>query len=460
MIKKNLTGSLKWREPVKYVMIILFLCTGLKLNAQRNIIVTLAGNGTPAYCCDGGPATNAEINNTNQLYLDRFGNLYFTDDDNNRIRKIEISTGIISTVAGTGIGGYNGDNIQATNAQIWIPISICTDSTGNVYFGDGENRRIRKITVATGIITTIAGVGAPGNFGDGGLATNAAINNPEGLYIDKNENIYIADANNNNVRRIAPNGIITTIAGSGSAGYSGDGGAATQAQLNTPFKAITDNNGNIIISDGNNNVIREIGIETGTITTIAGNGTPGYYGDGGLATNALLDEPAGIYIDKQNNIFFAEYGSGTIRRIDGITKIITTVAGCGIAGYAGDGGPADSAKLIPEDLTIDQYGVMYIADYENNRIRMVYNPTLGISNIKSEKKINMYPDPAQNEITIENAGNCDVRIYNLLGLEVSSFDRLRMTHETIDIHGLIPGVYVVRIMDENGEVWNCRVLKE
>lgn len=459
MIKKYLTGSLLWRGPVKYVMILLFLCASLDLSAQGNIIVTLAGNGTPAYCCDDGPASNAEINNANQLCLDKFGNLYFTDDGNNRIRKINLSTGIITTVAGTGTGGYSGDGGQATAAQIWIPVSIYADTIGNVYFGDGENYRIRKITVATGIITTIAGVGAAGNFGDGGQATNAAISYPEGLYVDKNENIYVADAGNSNVRKIAPNGIIMTIAGNSSPGYSGDGGPALHAQLNQPYKAILDNNGNIIISDASNHVLREIGIETGTITTIAGNGTPGYAGDGGPSTNALLSYPDGVFVDKQNNIFFAEYGNGTIRRIDGITKIITTVAGCGIAGYAGDGGPPDSAKLIPEDVTIDQYGVMYIADYENNRIRAVYNPKLAVPSIQSTlQNYNISPNPSDGNITlrqlVKDTDPVFAQIWSTSGVSIYK-EELLFTNGVDQLHVVnsVPGLYLLQLTDSKGRVF-------
>ena len=442
-----------------HVASLILICACLNSQAQVTIITTIAGNGIGAFCCDGGPATNAEINNPDGLCIDKWGNIYVADPGNNRIRKIVPFTGIITTIAGKGIGGYSGDDSLATNAKLFIPDAVCTDTTGNIYITDPGNARIRKVTIATGIITTIAGNGTPGNSGDNGQATNAEISGPNGIYVEESGDIYIADINNNNIRKIAPNGIITTIAGIGTMGYTGDGGPATAAQFSAPAKAIVDNYGNIIIADGNNNVLREIGAETGLINTIAGNGTPGYSGDGGLAKNALLSNPYGICIDKQNNIFFAEYGNGTIRKIDGMTKIITTVAGCGIMGYAGDGGPATDAKLVPEDVTIDQYGVMYIADYENNRIRAVYNPKLKISNISLGNELVIYPNPAQSEITIENAGNCKMKIYNLLGQEMISRDFISKK-ESVNINSLIAGTYLINIVSPIGELHYSRFVKE
>jgi len=447
-------------------MILVFTCACIKIQAQVNFITTIAGNGIGGYCCDGGPATNAEINNANQLCLDKFSNLYFTDDYNNRVRKIVLSTGIITTVAGTDTFGYNGDNIQATDAALWIPDAVYTDTFGNVYIGDGENHRIRKITVSTGIITTVTGNGTPGNNGDGGPATNAEINGPNGLYIDQSGNIYISDLWNNNIRKITAGGIISTIAGNGSMGYTGDGGPATNAQLFSPEKAIADNYGNIIIADGDNNVLRKIDATTGIINTIAGDGTAGYSGDGGPASHALLNSPYGIYIDKQNDIYFAEYGNGTIRRIDGSTGIITTVVGCGLSGYAGDGGPATDAKLIPEDMTFDSYGTMYIADYENNRIREVYNPKLSIGNTQmSNAAIQIYPNPAQDDLTIEyqltNNEDATLQITDITGRMVAAKNlSSQKQEEVVDISGFAQGLYLYKVVQNNLLVSTGKIIKE
>ena len=427
--------------------------------AQENIIVTIAGNDTPGFRGDSGPATNAMFDHANMLWLDNYENLYISDAYNNRIRKIALATNIITTVAGNGTGGFNGDGIQATNAELLIPDGVCTDTLGNIYIADPFNSRVRKIDISTGIISTVVGIGGAGNAGDGGPATNALINGPQGLTIDKFDNLYITDLFNNNVRKVNPAGIISTIAGNGGMGYSGDGGPATAAEFNGPGKAFADSSGNIIISDGNNHVVRKVFLETGTIETIAGNGISGYSGDGGPSTNALLSFPDGVFIDKQNNIFFVEGGNGVVRKIDGATGIISTVVGCGVQGFSGDGGPATLAELRPDDVVIDKYGTMYITDYRNNRIRKVYNPALGLSNIQSEKKVNIYPNPAQNEITIENTAGSVVRIYNLLGQKMLS-QKIISNKESLNVESLLSGTYLVQIESQNGEIQNKRLVKE
>ena len=271
--------------------------------------------------------------------------------------------------------------------------------------------------------------------------------------------MFLTDIDNNNVRKIAPDGTITTVAGNGTIGYSGDGGIATGAQLSSPGDVAVDSSGNIIISDTYNNVIRKINASTGIINTIAGNGTAGYFGDNGPALNSKLNFPYGVYVDKQDNIFIAERLNGVIRKIDGSTGIITTAVGCGIEGFSGDGGPTTDAKLRPDDVFFDENGTMYIADYGNNRIRAVYNSKLGVTNIKLTNDVLIYPNPAQNEVIIENAEGSGVKIYNLLGQEELNAKNIS-NKEVVNIQGLIPGIYVVQIIGANGEVQNKRVIKE
>ena len=441
------------------ILIFLFSCACLISQAQENIIVTIAGIDTPGFRGDGGPATNAMFDHADMLWLDNFGNLYISDAFNDRIRKIDIATNIITTVAGNGTGGYNGDGIQATDAELWIPQGVCTDTLGNIYIADPGNSRVRKIDISTGIITTVVGIGGAGNAGDGGPATNALINAPLGLTIDKHGNLYITDINNYNVRKVDNHGIITTIAGTGGMGYSGDGGSATAAELNEPGKAFADSFGNIIITDPNNNAIRKVFLETGTIETIAGNGTAGYSGDGGPASNAILFFPFGLFIDKQNNIFFVEGGNGVVRKIDGATGLISTVVGCGVQGFSGDGGPATLAELRPDDVVIDKYGTMYITDYRNNRIRKVYNPALGITNIQSENKIIIYPNPTKDELTIEHAADCEMKIINLLGQEMLK-SKINSNKETVNTEPLTPGMYLVLITALDGTQQNLKFVKE
>lgn len=438
---------------MKYILIILLLSAPcIKLQAQVNIITTIGGTGVAGYCCDNGPATNAQVNVPEALCLDKHGNIYIADGFNHRIRKIDISTGIITTVAGNGNPGFSGDDSLAINATLLVPEAVFADTSDNIYIADALNDRIRKVTVTTGVITTIAGNGLIGSAGDGGLATNAQFSLPVGLYIDNVNNIFIADYENNKIRKVsASTGIITTIAGNGSAGYSGDGGLAINARLSGPLRLFGDSAGNIFICDQWNHAIRKVNAVTGIITTIAGNGTAGYTGDGGLAIHATLNQPSGIFIDKRDNIFIAEYGNAVIRRIDGTSGIISTVAGTGTPGFGGDGGPPTGAQLRCSGVFLDSNGTIYIADIDNNRIRKVFDPTLGAKSISlNNSGIKLFPNPAKDELTIGSASslltNATMTMYDVVGKVVME-QKLNSAKETIDISALNNGVYVVQVYD-------------
>jgi hypothetical protein len=448
------------------VIILTLTCACFCLQAQVSIITTIAGIDSAGFCCDGGPATNAKLYLPESLCFDKNGsNIYIADAGNNRIRKMNLYNGIINTIAGTGIGGFNGDGNQATNTELWLPDAVFTDTTGNIYSTDPLNYRIRKVTIATGIITTIAGNGNPGYTGDGLPATEATINEPSGLCLDKFGNIYIADYSNNVVRKVsASTGIITTLAGTGTTGYSGDGGPATNARLFGPDQVFADSAGNIFICDQWNSAVRKVNATTGIITTIAGTGIAGYSGDGGAATNAELNQPAGVFVEKNENIFIAEYGNGTIREIDGVTGIITTVAGCGIPGFSGDGGPAVDAELIPGDVFIDSFGTMYIADYGNNRIREVYNPKLGTPIIKSQASIQQYnlqPNPNDGQITLRqlmpDSQPVQAKIWNASGMAIYKEELLFMGGiDQLHIINAVPGLYLLQLTDSNGKVFTLK----
>ena len=343
--------------------ILLFLLF-LPLITEAQYITTICGSDTAGYTGDGGPAKNAKLNAPYGICNDKYGNIYFADGLNNRIRKINASTGIITTIAGSDSAGFSGDGGPATNARLFITEGICIDIAGNFYFADAGNNRIRKITVSTGIITTVAGSGPTGLLngsysGDGGPATNATLNEPCGVCLDIYGNIYIADYTNNVVRKVdASTGIITSVIGK-------------NAAISGAIYVTVDSSGNIYFSDQWNSLVRKLDQSTGIMTIIAGNKNAGYLGDGGLAIYAELNQPGGIFIDSKQNIFIAEYGNGTIRKIDAITGIITTVAGTGNPGYSGDGGPATIARMWPTDVFLDKCGTMYIDDYQNNTIRMV-----------------------------------------------------------------------------------------
>ncbi len=334
------------------------------------IITTYAGNGVKGYNGDNIPATSAELNDPAGLAIDRYGNLYVADYYNDRIRKISTS-GIITTVAGNGNGGYSGDGGPATNAWFNTPAGVAVDSSGNIYITDSWNFRVRKVDTS-GIINTIAGNGTSGFSGDGGPASVAELALPMGIVIDDSGNIYIADQYNQRVRKISKSGAINTFAGTGTAGITGNGGQATGAQLNYPIGLALDDSGNVYIVDEFNSCIRKVSA-SGVINSFAGNTIRGFAGDWGPATKAELNWPTGVGTDKKGNVFIADGTNNRIRKVDG-ADIITTLAGGGggNAGYSGDGGAATSAELNhPADVAIDAAGNIYIADQQNNRIRKV-----------------------------------------------------------------------------------------
>ena len=344
-----------------------WLCNGTNL-PYSPIITTVAGNGIYGYSGDGGAATNAELNYPASVAVDSGDNFYVADVRNNRIRKVG-TNGVITTVAGNGTVSYSGDGGAATNATLTDPYGVTVDSGGNLYIADYGNNRIRKVGT-NGIITTVAGNGTNGYSGDGGAATNATLSDPYGVTVDSGGNLYIADYFNNRIRKVGTNGIITTVAGNGIDGYSGDGGAATNAALSNPDCVTVDSGGNLYIVDNFHNVIRKVGTN-GVITTVAGNGSYGYSGDGGAATNAKLNDPTGVTVDSGGNLYISDYENNRVRKV-GTNGIITTVAGNGTQGYSGDGGAASHAQLYhPTSVTVDSGGNLYIADYENNRVRKV-----------------------------------------------------------------------------------------
>jgi len=464
-----------------------------KVDTSGNIS-TVAGNGTPGYSGDNGLAISAELSAPIAVTLDSAGNIYFAEQGNFCIRKVDASTGNINTIAGNGTQGYNGDGILATLAELDYPDGMAVDSAGNIYISDQGNQRIRKVDASTGYISTVAGDGTSGYSGDGDAAISAELNHPTGVAVDSAGNIYIADNANSLIRKVAPaaiqfaataigsstaknvvlqltsalnitgiaapqsqggkqeyavgtvsgctvdatgltstasgtictvpvtftpgysgprpvplqvstlsgstttvyavglNGIgtgpqvaltpgtINTVAGNGTPGYSGDGGAATSAELYNPGGVAVDSAGNIYIVDSYNQRIRKVDT-SGNISTVAGNGTPGYSGDGGAATSAELYDPTGAAVDSAGNIYITDYFNNRIRKVDTSGKI-STVAGTGAHGYSGDNGLATSAELyLPSYVAVDSAGNIYVADEGNNRIRKVDVSTGYISTV-------------------------------------------------------------------------------
>ncbi len=351
-------------------VVLLTLAVSCSTFGQTYTITTVAGTGQPGYCCDAGPATAAQVYQPTGVAVDSAGTVYIADTNNGLIRKI--SNGTITTFAGGGgKAPLYADNGPATLAKLYQPNSVTVDSAGNLYISDAGSNSVRKVTVATGVITTVAGGGpADPNFGDNGPATSAILNRPSGVGVDSSGNVYIADAGNQRVRKVTVStGIITSIAGSATQGFSGDNGPATSAQLSNPTGVAVDSAGNVYIADTNNQRIRKVSASGGVITTFAGGGpNPPGMADGGPATNAELYQPNGITVDTASNLYIADAGSNSVRKV--AVGVITTVAGTGTQGFAGDGGPGSSAQLnYPEGVGVSVSGVVYIADTMNSRIR-------------------------------------------------------------------------------------------
>src|ERR1019366_6300837 len=339
---------------------------------------TFAGNGVFSHSGDGGPATSAQLNtpmgvaaqysSPTSANLDYF--LYIADTANNVVRRVD--HGVISNYAGNGTVGFSGDGNPATSAQLNGPqgLAVGPSAFGNLYIADTQNHRVRMVTRDYHVITTVAGTGTAGSGGDGGPAASAQLNLPFGVAVDAPGNLYIAEFGNNRVRKVSTNGNMSTLAGSGVSGYSGDGGQATSAQLNGPRGVAADGAGNVYIADSGNNRVRRV-TPDGVITTVAGTGVAGVSGDGGLAVNAQVGNPIALAADFSGNLYIAD-GSARVRKLF-FSGIINTIAGNGTRGYSGDGGSAPSAHLNgPSALAVvGGASPVWVADTLNNAVRQL-----------------------------------------------------------------------------------------
>jgi len=300
------------------------------------------------------------------IVFDPEGNLYLAETARHVIRKVD-TTGAITIIAGTGTQGFSGDSGPATSAQLDSPQGLAIDAN-DLYISDTHNHRIRKLNLATGIITTIAGSSTPGFDGDNNPATTAHLNLPTAIAIDPTNNLYIADTQNHRIRKVTPSGIITTIAGNGTQGFSGDSDPATSASIDSPTGLAADTT-SLYLADTHNHRIRKLNLVTGIITTIAGTGTANYNGDG-VNTNLAL--PHGLTLDASGNLYLADTANQRIRRIDATTGTVTTVAGQGTQTFAGDGSPATTASLdTPRATANSPTGLITLADTGNQRIRQI-----------------------------------------------------------------------------------------
>jgi len=336
-------------------------------------LTVVAGNSRAGFSGDGGPALKAQLNTPQGLALDKAGNLYIPDSVNNRVRMVT-AAGIISTIAGNGVispGGTPnayGDGGTATDANLHLPSGVAVDSSGKLYIADTGDNTIRLVT-PDGIINRFAGDSFPGYFAEGQAATTAEVHTPSDVLVDSSGNVYIADTTNAVVRKVTTDGVINLFAGNLTTGSKGDNGAATSANLTTPMALAMDGSGNLFIVDNGASRVRKVDSK-GIITTVAGNGTAGFIGDGGNPVNASLNYPTGIAVDGSGNIYIADLLNLRLRKISGGN--ISTVAGNGVLAYSGDNGAATSAQLnAPQGLAADKSGSLFIADTGNNVVRQV-----------------------------------------------------------------------------------------
>jgi gliding motility-associated-like protein len=361
---------------LRHLLLVLFL-SYLCAQAMSQTITTIAGTpGVAGNKGEGGIASSAFLAKPYGIGVDDNGNIYIGDWFNWSVRKIS-NTGIITTFAGgAGISNSSGDGGPALNTWFNVISDIDFDSEGNIYLMELGGPRVRKIN-KLGIITTVAGNGTTGSSnidrqGDGGPATMAPLYDPNSIAIDKDGNIFIVEPAKNSIRKVNKAGIISTIAGLGfyNSGYTGDGGPASLAKMNSPIDIAVDKNGNLFIAELGNHIIRKIDA-SGIITTFAGTGVKGYSGDGGPAIKAKLNRPFGVAVDNAGNVYIAEDSNHVIRKVSA-NGIITTIGGTGVEGYSGDGGPAIKARLtVPERLCVDNDGNIYFTDWVNHTVRKI-----------------------------------------------------------------------------------------
>lgn len=441
-----------WRT----ITLFLFSASVLTINGQN--IYAFAGTGTVGLSGDGSSAVSANLNTPYRTAIDPAGNVIISDLFNHRIRKVNPS-GIITTIAGT-VPGYNGDGGQATLAEIQAPSGITIDGLGNIYFVDMGNDCVRKINTS-GVISTIAGTTTAGFSGDGGAATLSQLNTPFGITCDAIGNIYIADTYNARIRKITPSGIINTIAGTSTIGFGGDGGLAVNASLNLPREVAVDAAGNIYIADTENHRIRKINT-SGIISTIAGTGVSGFSGDGAAATLAQLDTPRGVSVDASGNIYIADSYNHRIRKVNS-SGIISTIAGNGNIGNMGDGNSANLSELAyPSGVSPDAMGNLFISDAANHKVREICIGNC-LANINSFSKnmynIFLFPNPNNGSFKLHidsEIKNGEIILINLVGQKVHE-QKISQGQNNINTNYLPTGLYSYIILQDKGQISNGKL---
>ena len=341
---------------------------------QSWIITTAVGTGEKGYAGDGGPAARALLNGPFDVGFDAHGNLYFSDTFNHCIRRVDARTGVIATCAGCGEAGYSGDGGPATRARFNEPYGIAVDNAGNIYIADRHNHCVRRVDGSSGIVVTFAGNGSSGFGGNGGPASRAGMVEPNGLALDPAQNrLFIADVADHRVRVVdLASGIIGTYAGTGKAEHSGDGGPASACGIFGARAVKVAADGTVYILERQGSTLRAVDPRSDVITTLAGTGERGYGGDDGPALSAVFDAPKELAIDREGNLLIVDTENHMIRRVDIRTRTVAAIAGSGRQGGDGDGGPARAASLDrPHGAAAAADGSIYIGDTNNHRIRKV-----------------------------------------------------------------------------------------
>ncbi len=432
--------------------------------AVAQTVTTIAGTGATgmssgSFGGDGGAATAANLYDPCSIAFDASGNLIFSDNRNARVRKIT-PAGIITTIAGTGVSGFSGDGGPATAAKLTIPGGLAFDAHHNLYVTDGFNARVRKIDT-NGIITTVAGNGTSVFAGDGGPATAASFQNPDNVAFDSIGNMYISDWQNNRLRKVDTFGIVRTIAGNGSIGFGGDGGPATAAGLSVGT-FLFDRKGNILLGDPYNHRIRKIDT-AGIITTFAGNGTAGFAGDGGPASAATFYSPDFLIYGPNGSIILSDELNHKLRKID-TNGIVSTIAGT-TEGFSGDGGPASAAQFnYPTGMAFDASGYLYVADLWNNRIRRIQFPgmatTVGVSAVMAGLLPVIYPNPTTGLIHILNLKSGTKYMLMGIGGTVVISGTFENGEGTLSLEQLAHGSYILTLTDKDGGFDRSVIVKE
>lgn len=426
-------------------------------------ITLFAGNGSLSIDGDNGPATSAGISHCVRGNFDGIGNYYFCNGVSGYSVRMIDTFGIIHTVAGNGTGGFSGDNGPATSAQLGWVLDVAVDDSGNLFIADSYNYRIRKLNTSTHIITTVAGNGIDAYSPDG-IATASSLQLVYGMCFDSHHNLYFTDSNTR-IRKLDDAGMLTTVVGTGTGGFTGDNGPATAATIYASYGLCYDGINTIYLADsGGLGHIRKVDLSTGIITRFAGNGGVVFNGDEINADMAGFNCGYDIKADASGNVYIADYGNSRIRLIDN-DHIIHTIAGTGIAGYSGDGGPAKEAQINqPQGLAIDKCGNLYIADTYNQRIRKVaMNPNcwpLAVEGTTTPSEAELYPLPVYNTLHIDKIkATCTYSLTDVCGRIIRT-GQLQPGSNEIDMQPAPPGMYILQLRNTNGETKVYKVMKE